>query len=387
MEIILGLCASFVFGLFFGKIAKRLKLPVVIGYLFAGILIGPNVLNLVDLTTIDNMELFTTIALSFVSFEIGAESKWSYIKRLGKKPFIIGIICSLFTMLTVTLVLLALGQSISFSLLLGAIASSTAPAAIMMVVHEYRAKGDFTDTILGVIGVDDILSIIMFGLVLVIAEDIELGINTSLGFFTPFVDIIISLVVGAILGLTLGFSSKLFKQKSNIICLILTHIFISILIGYYADMSSLLICTVMGTMFVNAYNRRYTDRVIDLLDYISSPMLMVFFVLSGASLAFEVIPNVGFIGIIYILTRIFGKILGAFIGCKIAREEKDITQNLGPALLSQTGLAIGLAVIARDALRVDGNMLMTIVIGSSFIFDLLGPFIIKRSLKKAGDIR
>lgn len=116
-------------------------------------------------------------------------------------------------------------------------------------------------------------------------------------------------------------------------------------------------------------------------------MLMIFFVLSGASLAFEVIPNVGFIGIIYILTRIFGKLLGAFIGCKIAREEKDITQNLGPALLSQTGLAIGLAVIARDALRVDGNMLMTIVIGSSFIFDLLGPFIIKRSLKKAGDIR
>lgn len=387
MEIILGLCASFIFGLLFGKIARQLKLPVVIGYLLAGILVGPNVLNLVNTATVSSMELFTTIALSFVSFEIGAGSKWSYIKRLGKKPFIIGIVCSLFTMMLVTFVLLALGNNIAFSLLLGAIASSTAPAAIMMVVHEYRAKGVLTDTILGVIGVDDILSIIMFGLVLVIAEDIELGLTTSLGLLTPFVDIFISLIVGGILGLTLGLSSKLFKQKSNIICLILTHIFISILIGYYADMSSLLICTVMGTVFINAYNRRYTERVLDLLDYISSPMMIVFFVLSGASLSFDVIPNIGFLGIIYIFTRAFGKIVGAFIGCKLAKESKEVTKNLGPSLLSQTGLAIGLAVIAKGALKDDGNMIMTIVVASSFIFDLLGPYIIKRCLKKAGDIR
>lgn len=386
MEIILGLCIIFIFGLLLGFVFKLIRLPSVMGYLIAGIIIGPSVLNLITANNIDNMELFSTIALSFISFLIGAEFKWSYVKRLGSRPFIIGFICSLFTMFVVVVCLYLAGCTISFSLIMGAIAAATAPASIMMVVKEYKAKGEVTSTMLSVIAIDDVLSVIIFGFTLVIAKYFESSNITLIGLLDPFAEIAVSLVIGTVLGLFLGVTAKILKTKNNIICLILITVFIALILADYAGMSSLLMCMIMGMVFVNAYHRSFTDKVLDIMDNVSAPLMIVFFVISGASLDFKVLPVIGLIGIVFILSRAFGKIVGAYIGAKVSRSSKNVCNYLGPTLLSETGIAIGLALLAKGIFKTDGENLIAITVASSFIFDMVGPFLVKFSLKKSGEI-
>ncbi len=387
MEILFDLSIIFIFGLLIGQVLKKVKLPEVMGYLIAGIVIGPYVLNLVTLDSLNSMELFSTIALSFVSFLIGAEFKWNYVKRLGKKPFIIGLTCSLFTMFVVTACLYLAGTTISFALIMGAIASATAPVAIMMIVKEYRSRGELTDTMLSVIAIDDVISVIIFGFTIVIAQYLESGSATLEGIMQPFSEIGISLIMGTVLGLFLGVTAKLFKTRNNIICMILVTVFTAILIADYAEIPSILMCMITGMVFVNAYNRNFTDKVLDVMDDISSPLMIIFFVISGASLDFKVLPAIGVIGIIFILARAFGKIFGAYLGATIGKSSNKVRNYLGPTLLSETGIAIGLALLAKEVFPNDGETLIAITIASSFIFDMIGPFLVKLSLKKAGEIK
>jgi Kef-type K+ transport system membrane component KefB len=387
MEILFSLSIIFIFGLLIGHALKMIKLPEVMGYLIAGIVIGPYVLNLVTFDSLNSMELFSTIALSFVSFLIGAEFKWNYVKRLGKKPFIIGLTCSLFTMFVVTGCLYLSGSALSFALIMGAIAAATAPAAIMMIVKEYKARGEVTDTMLSVIAIEDVSSVIIFGFTIVMAQYLESGNATLSGLLEPFSEIGISLVMGTVLGLFLGITAKLFKTKNNIICLILVTVFTAILISDYAEISSLLMCMVTGMVFVNAYNRIFTDKVLDVMDGISSPLMIIFFVISGASLDFKLLPEIGVIGIIFILARAFGKMFGAYLGATIGGSSKNVRKYLGPTLLSETGIAIGLALFAKELFPNEGETLIAITIASSFIFDMIGPFLVKISLKKAGEIK
>lgn len=387
MEILFNLSIIFIFGLLIGHVLKMIKLPEVMGYLIAGIVIGPYVLNLVTFDSLNSMELFSTIALSFVSFLIGAEFKWNYVKRLGKKPFIIGLTCSLFTMFTVTGCLYLSGSALSFALIMGAIAAATAPAAIMMIVKEYKARGEVTDTMLSVIAIEDVSSVIIFGFTIVMAQYLESGNATLSGLLEPFSEIGISLIMGTVLGLFLGITAKLFKTKNNIICLILVTVFTAILIADYAKISSLLMCMVTGMVFVNAYNRIFTDKVLDVMDGIASPLMIIFFVISGASLDFKLLPEIGVIGLIFILARAFGKIFGAYLGATIGGSSKNVRKYLGPTLLSETGIAIGLALFAKELFPNDGETLIAITIASSFIFDMIGPFLVKISLKKAGEIK
>lgn len=387
MEILFNLSIIFIFGLLIGHALKMIKLPEVMGYLIAGIVIGPYVLNLVTFDSLNSMELFSTIALSFVSFLIGAEFKWNYVKRLGKKPFIIGLTCSLFTMFTVTGCLYLSGSALSFALIMGAIAAATAPAAIMMIVKEYKARGEVTDTMLSVIAIEDVSSVIIFGFTIVMAQYLVSGNATLSGLLEPFSEIGISLIMGTVLGLFLGITAKLFKTKNNIICLILVTVFTAILIADYAKISSLLMCMVTGMVFVNAYNRIFTDKVLDVMDGIASPLMIIFFVISGASLDFKLLPEIGVIGLIFILARAFGKISGAYLGATIGGSSKNVRKYLGPTLLSETGIAIGLALFAKELFPNDGETLIAITIASSFIFDMIGPFLVKISLKKAGEIK
>lgn len=387
MEILFDLSIIFIFGLLIGQVLKKVKLPEVMGYLIAGIVIGPYVLNLITVDSLNGMELFSTIALSFVSFLIGAEFKWNYVKRLGKKPFIIGLTCSLFTMFVVTVCLYLAGSTLSFALIMGAIAAATAPAAIMMIVKEYKARGEVTDTMLSVIAIEDVSSVVIFGFTIVMAQYLESGNATLSGLLEPFSEIGIALVMGTVLGLFLGITAKLFKTKNNIICMILVTVFTAILIADYAGISSLLMCMITGMVFVNAYNRVFTDKVLDVMDNISSPLMIIFFVISGASLDFKVLPAVGVIGIIFILSRAFGKIFGAYLGATIGKSSTNVRKYLGSTLLSETGIAIGLALLAKEVFPNDGETLIAITIAASFVFDMIGPFLVKFSLKKAGEIK
>lgn len=387
MNILFLLGVILLSGLIFGGLFKLIKLPEVTGYLIAGIVIGPYVLNLINFKEIASLETFSTIALSFISFSIGAEFKLKYLKKLGIKPFIIGIMASFLTMAFVSYTFLFLGLSPSFSIILGAIASSTAPASIMMIVKEYKARGELTNTMLSVIAIDDVISIVIFGFSICLAEYLNSNNTSLIGLLSPFKEIGLSLIIGVITGLLLGISSKLLKSNSNIIALIIVFIFGSIVISDYYHISSLLVCMIMGCVFINAYNHKITLKILDLIDYISPPICIIFFVLSGSSLDFSLIPTIGFIGMIYIIMRTLGKILGSMLGAKLVNSPKKVYKYLGPTLLSQTGLAIGLAIEAVDTIPNESKTLIAIIVASSFLFDLIGPIITKCMLKKSGEIK
>lgn len=387
MEILFSLAIILLAGLLFGKLAKLIKQPDIIGYLIAGIIIGPCVLKFISFEQLNSLDTFGIIALSFISFLIGSEFKYKYIKKLGISPFIIAICSSFFTLIIVTIALYFAGCNLGFSLLLGAIASATAPAVTMIVIKQYKAKGDLTNTILSVIAIDDIISIIIFGFCLVIARDLNNNTTSLIAFAQPFIEILLSIALGIGLGLILGVIVKHYKRDSNVITTIIAFIFATILITDYFDISPLLVCMVIGGVFINFFQHRTTERVLGAINYITPPIFMIFFVVSGASLDFNLLPTIGVVCLVYIVARSFGKILGSYMGAKIVNDQPKIVKYLGPTLLSQTGLAIGLAIIASNVLNDSGHKMETIIIASSFVFDLFGPSITRLMLKKAEEIK
>ncbi len=382
MEVLVSIAAILFFGIICGKLIKLFKLPEVTGYLLTGLLIGPYVLNLVSLDDIYILEPFTTIALTFISFLVGAELKWKYVKRLGSKPFVIGITTSICALILVTVGCILIGYDFKISLLLGAIATSAAPASVLMIVKEYKANGDFTKTMLSVIAISDIVSVILFGISLALVKD-----NSSilLSLIEPLKEIILSLLIGGVLGYTIGYLSRFLNKHGDIITLIIVAIFADILVCHLIGISQLLSAMIMGITFINSFNNHITDKVLDVIDDISTPILMIFFVLSGASFDFITLPSIWLIGLTYIILRIGGKVIGNFIGSKIMKETKNITKYLGFTLLFQTGIAIGLATLASTVIG-NGELLIAVVVASSFIFDVICPLLTKYVLKKSKEI-
>ena len=382
MDILVSIAAILFFGIILGKLIKLFKLPEVTGYLLTGLLIGPYVLNLVSLDDIYILEPFTTIALTFISFLVGAELKWKYVKKLGIKPFVIGLTTSLCALILVTVGCILVGYDFKISLLLGAIATSAAPASVLMIVKEYKAHGELTKTMLSVIAISDILSVILFGICLALVKE-----NSSilLVLAEPLKEIIISLLIGGILGYTVGYLSRFLRKHGDIITLIIVAVFVDILACDLIGISQLLSAMIMGIIFINSFNNRITDKVLDIIDDISTPLLLIFFVLSGASLDFNALPTIGILGLTYVILRIIGKVIGNFIGSKITKETKNITKYLGFTLLSQTGIAIGLATLASTVIE-NGELLVAVVVASSFIFDVLCPLLTKYVLKKSKEI-
>ena len=322
-----------------------------------------------------------------MSFMIGSEFKFKHLKKLGIKPLVIGLMSSFLTLLIVTFTSFACGMNYSFSLMLGAIASSTAPASIMMIMKQYKAMGELTNTILSVVAIDDVISIFLFGFAIVVAGTANGSLTSSLGLLEPFKEIVYCVILGSLLGFLIGLLTKIFKSDSNIIIAILSFILLSVMLSYNIGISSLLVCMVMGAVFVNVFNNKITNRVLDLIDYINPPFLIIFFVLAGASIDFSVLSSVFIISIIYILSRSIGKIFGAMLGCKLVCSSKKVYKYIGPTLLSQTGLAIGLVALAQPILGDETVKLKAIVITSSFLFDLIGPLIVKYCLNKASELK
>lgn len=382
MEVLISVATILFFGTIFGKLIKLFKLPEVTGYLLSGLLIGPYVLNLVSLDDIYILEPLTIIALTFISFLVGAELKWKYVKKLGSKPFVIGLITSLCALFLVTIGCILLGYDYKVSLLLGAIATSAAPSSVLMIVKEYQARGELTKTMLSVIAISDILSVVLFGISLALVKE-----NTSivLSLLEPLKEIIFSLLVGGILGYTIGYLSRYLQKHGDIITLIIIAIFVNILFCDLIGISQLLSAMIMGITFINSFNSHITDKVLDVIDDISAPLLIIFFVLSTASLDFNTLPSIWLIGLVYIILRIVGKIIGNFIGSKITKESKNITKYLGLTLLSQTGIAIGLATLAANIID-NGELLIAVVLASSFIYDIICPLLVKYVLKKVQEI-
>lgn len=374
-------------GLLGGKLVKPLKLPSVTGYLLIGILIGPYVLNLIPAEAAEGLGIISEMALGFIAFSIGAEFKLDYLKKMGKAPIVIAIFESLMAVVLVDLVLILSGQSVPFSLCLGAIAAATAPAATLMVVRQYKAKGPVTQTLLPVVAIDDATALMFFGISVAVAKSIEVSgdMNILAVLAEPLIEIVGALIFGAALGFGLSLLMKWFHSQGNRLAIAIGMVFLCVGIADMLGLSSLLSCMAMSAMFVNLSN--VSDKVFSTVDQMTQPLFMLFFLLSGLDLNIQIVPTVGVVGVIYVIFRVIGKMLGTGIGAKISRAEAVVQKYLGLTLIPQAGVAIGLSGVAMDVVPEHGPEIRAIILCATVIYEITGPVITKLALTKAGEIR
>lgn len=382
-------------GMFFGRMAKHLHLPNVTGYLVAGLLIGPNLTHLIfgadsfSLLSDDFLEsisIISDVALGFIAFSIGNEFKMSYFRRVGAAPIVIACLESLFAVLFVVAGLLIAGQEVAFSLVLAAIAAATAPAATIMVIKQYRAKGPVTESLLSVVAIDDATALILFSLSVAIAQAVS-DSSASLGasLLSPLKEIGGALVVGAVMGFIFLIPLRFFKKQGNRLSLICGFIFAGLGIAKWLGLSNLLLCMSMGAVIANFSSD--VGQLMDICDSVTPPIFMLFFVASGADLRLDVLPTVGVIGAIYIVLRVAGKIVGAGVGAALGKCDRAVKKYLGPCLLPQAGVAIGLSLAAGEVVPHYAPQIRAVILCGTLIYELIGPAVTKFSLKKAGEIK
>lgn len=405
-DVFLAISAIILTGLLFTKIAKVMHFPNVTGYLVGGLLIGPSVLGIVDGDMLKGLNILCDVALGFIALTIGFNFKVSYFKKVGAKPIIIALFESLMASLLVfgAVMLYALiagkdklgGNPVVFGLLLGAIASATAPAATLLVIKQYKARGEVTDNLLSVVAIDDAVALAIFGFSMTFALRLynqTESSNLALSIAMPFVEIILSLVIGVILGIILVILIHFFKGRSNRICCVIAICFAglgidSIINGHFGlNLSTLLTCMMIGAVMVNLSN--HTQEVMPLIDRFTPAIYIIFFVVSGADLELKAVISIGLIGIIYVVSRVIGKCIGATIGSVISKAGKNTTKYLGFCLIPQAGVALGLSglVAARFEGSPIGMQIRTIILCATLIYELIGPLVVKISLTKAKEIQ
>lgn len=409
METLLGISIALTAGLLMSRVVKPLKLPAVTGYLVAGILIGPYCLGLLgvkglgftSVQEVADLSILNDIALGFIAFAIGDEFRLSQLKKTGKQATVIGIFQAVFTTLVVDAALIGLhfilGEErfpLSVAIILGAIASATAPAATLMVVRQYKAKGKLTSLLLPIVALDDAVGLVIFAVSFGVARTLISGeVNIYSIIVDPIVEIVISLVFGAIVGWFLSFAEKYFKSNSKRQALVVTAIIFAVAISkikfnigpVHVGFSPLLVCMMLGTIFCNICD--FSAELMEKTDKWTAPLFILFFVLSGAELDFSVFkdPSVIGIGILYIITRTLGKYFGASISANAVKCESGIKKHLGITLLPQAGVALGMSITAMS-IGEQGIIIRNIVLFGVLIYELFGPTMTKIALMKSGDI-
>lgn len=372
-------------GMALGRLVKKIKLPNVTGYLLAGLLLGPSILGLLSEEFLSGITVISDAALGFIAFSIGNEFKISYFKRVGATPIIIACLESFFAVAFVTVALMLAGYTTTFSLVLGSIAAATAPAATIMVIKQYKAKGPVTETLLSVVAIDDATALIMYSISIAAATALSGGNATVKDLvLKPVIEIGGALVVGAILGFLFLLPMKAFKKDGNRLSLIIAFIFVGLGLSQLCGFSSLLLCMAMGAVVANFSPD--VNQIMKLSDRITPPIFMLFFVASGADLKLSVLPAVGLVGVIYIVFRVVGKMFGASLGAIVCKAGKNIRKYLGPALVPQAGVAIGLSLAASSVVPEHASEIRTVILCGTLIYELVGPVIAKTCLKKAGEI-
>lgn len=369
------------------RVMKKISLPNVTGYLIAGLIAGPYCLKLYTSENLNALGIITNVALGFIAFSIGGEFKLSSLKQLGAKIFVITVFEAVGASVLVITALVLLKFPITLALVLGAIASATAPAATLMVVRQYKAQGPVTSMLLPVVAIDDAVCLMLFSILSSVAKSLESegGFNLYQTILKPIIEIVLSLVIGFVLGIVLSIGTRFFKSRANRISLVVTAVFLGVGISDKFGLSSLLLCMAIGAALAN-YSP-VSDKVMDGSERWTPPLFMLFFVISGAQFNFSVLKTVGAVGVIYILMRSFGKYFGAMLGCKIAGTEKTVRQYLGITLLPQAGVAIGMAQLSLTVVPEYGEQIRAVVLCATLVYELVGPLLTKLALQKAGEIQ
>ena len=406
-SIFLSLSVALLAGLLLSRLAKKVQLPAVTAYLVAGVLIGPFVLGRIGISgigitgeQIEGLGLISDLALGFIAFSMGSEFRISQLKRIGKQATFVGVFQALFTTVIVDAALIILHLiipdkfSLQSAIVLGAVATATAPAATLMVVKQYKAKGPVTDILLPVVALDDAVGLVVFAISFGIARSLGNGaVNVTSVILEPVLEVILSLILGFVMGLLFTLCEKHFHSRSKRMAVSITFVMMTVAISsmsfeigsVHIGFSSLLACMMLGTVFCNICE--VSEELMERADRWTTPVLILFFVISGAELELSVFADimVVLIGAIYIISRSLGKYFGAGISARLSKCNPNVVKYLGITLLPQAGVALGMAIKAIE-LGPEGAIVRNITLFAVLVYEIVGPLLTKVALTKAGDI-
>lgn len=408
MQMLLTLAVAMLAGLFMSRLTKIWNLPAVTAYLVAGVLIGPYVLGRLGVpglgfTTsqeVADVSLISDVALGFIAFSMGNEFRIADLKKIGKQATVIAVFQALTAMACVDIALIGLhflmpeALPLSVAVTLGAIATATAPAATLMVVKQYKAKGPVTRILLPVVALDDVVGLIVFAISFGIARALEHGTVDAISVLVnPLIEVLVSLALGGLIGLFFHGSERFFHSRSKRMSISVCFIFLAVglsklhftLGSVEIGFSSLLVCMMMGTVFCNLCD--FSEELMDRIDRWSGPIMVLFFVISGAGLELSVFSDwhIVLIGVVFILFRSFGKIFGARVSASMMHCEPTVKKYLGITLLPQAGVCLGMALTAMS-LGESGSVIRSIALFAVLVYELVGPLLTKIALDRAGEI-
>ena len=411
MQTLLLIAVALFSGLLMTRLFVKLHLPDVTAYLVAGVLIGPCVLGSLGIPglgfntfeQVDSLSMISDVALGFIAFAIGHEFRLSALKQTGKQATVIGIFQAFVATIFVDIALISLHfimpdlLPLPVAITLGAIAAATAPAATLMVVRQYKAKGPVTDVLLPVVALDDAVGLVIFAVSFGIAQSLKNGTtHIAALILEPLMEVVLSLVFGGLVGLLLTWLERFFHSRRNRNSLIVGSIVLTVAVSqlkipvgsFTFGFSSLLVCMMLGTVFCNFCP--LSEELMERADRWSGPAITLFFVLSGSALQFGVFGDgsVILIGLVYIVARSLGKYLGAGWSSAMVHSPEPVRKYLGITLLPQAGVALGMCATAYRVLGgIEGTLIRSIVLFSVLIYELFGPSLTKMALTKAGDIQ
>ncbi len=424
MQMLITLSIAMLAGLLLSRAAKLLKLPAVTAYLVAGIIVGPYLLGRLDLSFLGGnfthigfspadfgliagstknaaFELISDVSLGFIAFAIGNEFRLTELKTIGKQATVIGILQAFAAtaLVDVSLLLLSLAMpdvlTPSMAIILGAIATATAPAATLMVVRQYKARGKLTDLLLPIVALDDAVGLVIFSVSFGIARGLDSGKVSAISLLVnPLLEVVLSLALGFLMGILFTYCEKFFHSGSKRMSLSITFVILTVALSMLEfkfgeveiAFSSLLVCMMLGTVFCNLCD--FSADIMDRCDRWTAPIFVLFFVLSGAELRLDILGSVSviIIGIVYIISRSAGKYFGAWGSAKLVGCEPKIQKYLGITLLPQAGVALGMSAVVLSTMGENGVLVRNIVLFAVLVYELFGPMLTKIALTKSGDI-
>ena len=421
MQFLITVSIAMMAGLLMTRFTKLFNLPAVTAYLLAGLVVGPFVLGAIDLSALGipdfshfgfshadfetpAFEIVSQVALGFIAFAIGNEFRMSELKHIGKQATVIGILQAVAAAVLVDGALIAFHfvkpdmLPLPSAIILGAIATATAPAATLMVVRQYKAKGKLTDLLLPIVALDDAVGLVIFSVSFGIAKAVHSGgISIISVLVNPLLEVVLSLLLGFVMGYLFTVCEKFFHSGSKRMALSIAFVMITVAISMlkfhigevHIGFSSLLVCMMLGTVFCNMCD--FSADIMDRTDKWTAPIFVLFFVLSGAELRLDILANpwVILIGVVYILSRAAGKYFGARYSAQMTGCDEKTQKYLGITLLPQAGVALGMStlVIQQFDDAAIGTLVRNIVLFSVLVLELVGPVLTKWALTRAGDIK
>ena len=407
--VLLTLSIALLAGLLLSRLAKLVGLPAVTAYLIAGVLIGPFLLGQIGIgfnstgNSPEHYKILSDLALGFIAFSIGNEFRLSQLKKIGRQATVIGIFQAVFTCIVVDIALISFslifGEDVlpmSAAIILGAIATATAPAATLMVVKQYKAKGPLTDLLLPIVALDDAVGLVVFAISFGVAKSIETGVVDVISMvINPLLEVVLSIALGAAMGGLFTLCEKYFHSNSKRMSVSVAFVMATVAISgiklslgpVHIAFSSLLSCMMLGTIFCNICD--FSEDLMNRADKWTAPLLVLFFVISGAELDLSVFANIMFVvvGVVYIIFRSLGKYFGAGFSARLTNCDENTCKYLGITLLPQAGVALGMASQALTFGSDTGKMVQSITLFAVLVYEIVGPFLTKMALTKAGDIK